>query len=124
MSKKKRGKRRRGTLLPQTKALRHLAENGILADPVERKMGLISKDFLGFADIIAVDPLTGVVWFIQVTSRSNFASRRKKILESDVARKVARANPKAIYIAVWGYDSKSDELKPQRSEFVRPDDFD
>lgn len=122
MAAKKR-KRRKG-LLPQTKALRYLAQLGLIADMAERKMGLISKDWGGFADIVAVDPLLGTVQFIQVTSRSNFASRKKKILESDVARVIARCRPDTIWILVWGYDSKLDSLEPQREERILPDDFD
>ena len=119
----KKRKRRKG-LLPQTKALRYLAQLGLIADMAERKMGLISRDWGNFADVIAVDPLLGTVQFIQVTSRSNFASRKKKILESDVAGVIARCRPDTIWILVWGYDSKLDSLKPQREERILPDDFD
>jgi len=116
-------KRRKG-LLPQTKALRYLADHGLIADMAERKMGLISKDWGGFADIVAVDPLLGVVSFIQVTSCSNFASRRRKILESDVARRVVRCNKDYIRVIVWGYDSKLETYEPQRTQQIYSEDFD
>lgn len=99
-------KKRRKGLLPQTKALRYLQEHNWIADPVERKMGLLSKDWGGFADILAVRPETSEAMLIQVTSDTNFASRVKKCLENDEAMRIAAAMP-LIQIQVWGYRSGS-----------------
>ena len=114
-------KRRRKGLLPQTKALRFLAANNWIADPAERKLGLISKDWGGFADIVAVNSIQAEVLFLQVTSRANVSSRRKKILENDNARELVGFPH--LQVEVWGYDSKSTSLQPERVERIALDDF-
>ena len=67
---------------PTARALDTLRRLGWQHDVVERTITRkIKKDFLGIIDIIAIDGST--TYGIQVTSGSNHAARRDKILASD-----------------------------------------
>jgi len=106
-------------LLPATKAVRYLREQGWIAGPAELKLGKVSKDWGGFADIIADGP-DGVL-YLQVTGWTNFASRRTKILENADARTIV-SRPNRI-IEVWSYKPGRD-LVPDRVERLTKIDFD
>lgn len=120
MASTKRKKRRKG-LLPQTKAVRFLATHGWVVDPAERKMGKVSKDWGGFADIIAIHPRSGSVMLLQVTSVNNFSSRVKKVLANENARALAQLD--YVEIVVWGHDSAVEDYAPQRSVNLQTSDF-
>lgn len=67
---------------PQVRSTRFLEQDGWLVEIVERNVTRqIKKDLFGFADLLAIQfcekPL-----LIQVTSRSNIQSRRKKVLRA------------------------------------------
>ena len=96
-----RRKGRKG-LLPQTRAVRWLEACLYIADPCERKIGLLSKDWGGFADILAISPERTEVLLIQVTSNSNFASRVKKCLDNENAQRIIKTMP-LVRVEVWGY---------------------
>jgi len=94
-------------LLPITRSVRKLRDDGWLADIAERKQGPFSKDFLGFADIVALKRLTpyvaGVpaVLLVQATGWTNVSARVKKISESEEAWSCLEAG---CTIEVWGWD--------------------
>jgi len=86
-------------------------ERGWLADLAERRLGRgrISRDYLGFADIIAItreaEPIA-----IQHTSNSggNMSARRKKVLASLQAADWARRGGRVLLIA-WNANGKCRE---------------
>jgi hypothetical protein len=72
----------------------------MIADKAESKMGTFSKDWGGFADVVAAVP-GGPVHFIQCTSKSNMSSRRRKIMASVDAKRVVREC--GCVVELWGW---------------------
>ena len=66
---------------PTSRSLKLLKDEGKLAEVVERWNAFTKqrKDFLGFIDILAVDPSTKTTWGIQCTSTGNMNARINKI---------------------------------------------
>jgi len=63
---------------PTNRTIQHLHSRGCLADVVERRITkILTKDWLGFADIIAASEHGPIA--VQATSSSNFAARMKKL---------------------------------------------
>jgi hypothetical protein len=71
-------------MTPTARSLRFLREQGWVADVVERRMPgcAITKDFLGFADILAVRPGELGVQAVQTTTRAHQAHRYAKVQAS------------------------------------------
>lgn len=63
-------------------------ERNWLADLAERRTGRVSRDYLGFADVVALDELARPI-AIQHTSHANLSSRRRKVLGSTEAQEWA-----------------------------------
>jgi len=86
------------------KALKCLRADGYLVDIVEKTIPktYIKKDLYGFIDLLAIrkDEILGV----QVTSDSNFASRRTKIQNHENLVTVLESG---IRIEVWGFKKGS-----------------
>lgn len=57
-----------------------MVKNDLLGGKVERQTGPIKRDFLGIVDFVGFDK-KGKGILIQVTSKSNISSHRKKIRE-------------------------------------------
>jgi len=91
-------------------ALRILAKMGCVADITERRvMKRLTKDWLGFGDIIAVPPKGVGVLVLQVTSMTNVSSRVNKILANENVSQVLRAEN---WVEVWGLNSEG-SIKPR-----------
>jgi len=109
------------TLLPATRSVRLLREKGYVADMAERKMGLLSKDWGGFADLMGIrrgldEGIPPFGWsegepdvvFIQATGWSNTSSRVKKVLANPDAYDCVRAGCRVF---VHGWDRRKEEPK-------------
>lgn len=92
-------------MTPTARSLEQCRKNGWLADVVERRIphSFITKDFLGFVDIIAVGD--GKTMGIQTTSGSNHAARVRKIIteRQDAARAWLGAGN---LILVWSWSKR------------------
>ena len=98
------------------RVLRELRAAGYTAEVVERwdSFGHVRKDLFGVIDVLAVG--NGHTLAVQVTSRGNMASRRRKVRECEAFSRMLGAG---WIIQVWGYDKpghrwrvKVDELNP------------
>ena len=91
-------------LLPVTRSVRRLQENGWVADIAERKMGVISRDWCHFADIVAIrhghNGYPNVI-LVQATGWTNVSTRLKKIKQSEEAMRCVSAG---CQVQVWGWD--------------------
>lgn len=110
---------------PTQRTLKYLRDMGAEVDIVERRAGrFVTKDFLGFADIIAVFPASIVA--VQVTSHSggNYSARRKKILAEPRALMWLRAGG---LIELHGWHKKGPRGKRKlwtlRAEAIVEGDF-
>jgi hypothetical protein len=96
-------------MTPVERTIQWFFDRGIIAGRVDRRMGPIEMDWpgkgVGFADILAV-PLEGPV-LIQVTSKSNHASRVKKVLASAYA--VRTCLQRGLAVSVWSWAADEDE---------------
>lgn len=109
-------------LLPQSRALRHLEELGWVVGACETKIGFKSKDWAGFADILAVFPENTDVKLIQVTDDTNFSKRVAKCFLNKCAQRIINTMP-IVAIEVWGYrnDAYSCQWpKAKLSAYYRP----
>ena len=92
-------------MTPTQRSLKHLREDGWLAEVVERwiPQARKRKDLFGFVDIVALrdDTTLGV----QVTSGSNVSARVHKIADSDLVGAV-RCAGWAIHVHGWRKNSK------------------
>jgi hypothetical protein len=79
---------------------KRLIERGYHPELVETYIAQIrqKRDLFGFGDFLALKK--NEVLLVQVTSRSNMSSRRKKIAESPLVGVVRDAN---IRIELWGF---------------------
>jgi len=93
------------TWLPITRSLAKMRADGWLADYAERKMGVISSDWCGFADLVGIRHGPRVL-LVQATSWGHVADRVRKILRSEAA---SRAALMGASIVVWGWDPYKDE---------------
>ena len=92
--KKKRQKSHTGRVIDM------LGSVGYLVDPVERKIKWnLTKDWLGFGDLIAVGGNVMGMLVVQVTSPSNVAARVHKILSMPI--KVRKVLQHKNRIEVW-----------------------
>jgi uncharacterized membrane protein YqiK len=66
---------------PTARTLGYLRQRGYLAGVVEQRVPhtFITRDLLGFADVLAVHADVPGALFVQVTSGANHAARRKKL---------------------------------------------
>ena len=85
---------------PTARSLKHLREQGYLAEVVERWIpgANIRKDLFGFVDIVAIRGSERLC--VQTTSGSNVSARVKKIAEHENLSAVQRAG---FSIAVHGW---------------------
>ena len=69
-------------MTPTARTLLELRKRGCIADIVERRLAktFVTKDLFGFLDIVAMEPGRQGLLGVQTTSRSNQATRVKKIL--------------------------------------------
>ena len=89
------------------KTVRLLEENGFLADVVERANRAIRQDFLGFIDVVGVSP-EGVMVGLQVTSHGNRASRKAKILDSDLlSSRCSELVRRGVIVEIWGWKTRN-----------------
>lgn len=69
---------------PTQLTLKYLREAGYTCDIVERRITKwTTRDFLGFADILAVKPGTIGVLAVQTTTVDNQSTRKKKVMGID-----------------------------------------
>ena len=110
MTKKK--PKKVSTLLPVTRSVRRLRELGWIADIAERKIGLFSKDWGGFADIVAItaqDSVSGpMVLLVQATGWGNVADRKRKVLACPEAYECCYAGCR---IEIWGWSKDKADPK-------------
>jgi hypothetical protein len=108
-------------LTPTARTLEYLRRSHYLPDVVERWLPRINRrrDFLGFADILAVRPGDPGVLAIQATTRGHVSDR--------LAR--ARSRPELVTwlrsgnrFEVWGWYQVADRWRVHRVE-VRPQDL-
>jgi len=114
-------KKKVSSLLPVTRSVRRLQSLGWVADIAERKMGVLSRDWCNFADIVAVRPGHNGhprVLFVQATGWTNVSSRLKKVRENEEALSCLVCG---CDIQVWGWDRYKEE---PRIEHVRMEDWD
>ena len=71
-------------MTPMARTLAYLREQGFVAEVVERRVPgcPITKDFLGFADVLAIHPARTGVLAIQTTTRAHQAHRLAKVQAS------------------------------------------
>jgi hypothetical protein len=83
------------------RVLKSLRDDGYIAEVVERWDAFSRRrhDLFGFIDILAVGH--GETKAIQVTSRDNMASRRRKMLASEELKALLQAG---WSVELWGYD--------------------
>jgi hypothetical protein len=98
-----------------TRSVRRLQKLGWVADIAERKMGVLSRDWCNFADIVAVRHGHGGprVVLVQATGWSNVSSRLKKVRASKEAMVCVSAG---CQVEVWGWDRYKDEPRIVRIE--------
>lgn len=86
---------------PTQRTLKEMRERGYLCEVVEKRIPFkpITKDLFGFIDILCVK--AGEIVGVQATSRSNIASRVKKIAEHENVGKVRDAGIR-ILVMGWG----------------------
>jgi hypothetical protein len=85
---------------PQSRAIKALRAEGWIVDVVERRITkFLTRDLFGGFDLFAVDG-DGNTALIQVTSRSNVASRVSKIAGLPAVPWLRKAQ---IGLYVWGY---------------------
>ena len=109
MAAKKKSKRKKvSKLLPVTRSVRRLQELGWVADIAERKMGVLSRDWCNFADIVAIRPGHGGprVIFVQATGHTNVSSRVNKVRESEEAMRCILSG---CEVQVWGWDAYKED---------------
>lgn len=95
-------KKKAARLSPTKLALDECARRGWIAEKVEQRLPrcFVTKDFLGCIDILALTDTSFLG--IQVTSRSNHASRRTKALLEPRLRRWFKLGGR---FAVWSYDT-------------------
>jgi hypothetical protein len=114
-----RRRRHQGSVSTDRLTLDWIRTRGWVGDLVERRVSFarrgkrsgVSRDFLGFADIVALEP-GGRAVAIQHTSASNFASRRRKVLGSPEAACWAYAGGRVLVLG-WrpkGADVRIEDL--------------
>ncbi len=89
-------------MTPTQRSLKHLRDQGHLAEVVERWIPQARKrhDLWGFVDILSLSP-EGQVVGVQATSLSNVSARIKKITDHANLPMVRRAGV-VIYVHGWG----------------------
>lgn len=98
------------------KSLKLLKEEGYFAQVVECTIPntFIKKDLFGVFDILAVNA-EGVVVFVQVTSKSNASSRRKKVLEAEVTEAILMGGSR-VELHLW--QKKSNRWKVTKEQIT------
>jgi len=93
---------------PTARSLRYLRERQCIATVVERfnPGAKVRVDFLGFGDILALEPGRHGVLAVQVTTTSNMAARIKKIESEALARNVTAWLSAGNRIRVHGWSLK------------------
>lgn len=86
---------------PTQLSLDRLRKDGYIADKVEQRVPHTNttRDLFGFVDIVAVRGAETLA--VQATSRSNMASRVRKIADSPHIAAVREAGWRVV---VWGWD--------------------
>ena len=102
--------------LPVTRTLEWLIDHGWMASRVDRHAGGISHDAFGCFDVAAKKrDLPGTLW-IQCTSASNHAARRKKLAErKDMIGLIVATGDQA---EIWSWSDKPD---PRREVLAYPE---
>ena len=98
------------------RVMKALRSEGYIVEVVERWDSFSRRrhDLFGFIDILAVGK--GLTRAIQVTSRDNMSSRRKKMQEAPELAALAEAG---WFVELWGYD-KPNRLWRLKIENVTP----
>ena len=106
--------------IPSSRTLELLRRNGFYADMVERRVHkFVTKDFLGFIDMIGCSPTAGITVGIQATSRSNQSSRMKKVLESPELTENCLAFLQAgNFFEVWGWGKRNRKTQSGATKVV------
>lgn len=93
-------------MTPTQRSLKHLRDQGHLAEVVERWIPQARKrhDLWGFVDILSLSP-EGEVVGVQATSLSNVSARVRKITEHENIAAVRKAGVRVLVFG-WGRDSK------------------
>ena len=100
--------------MPKTvdqKTVAWLEGKGFLVGKVERQTGKIKRDLFGFGDFVALKGDDTVL--VQATSASNFASRVKKINESDLLDRVRET------WNVWALAFYPDDREPKMATWSK-----
>ena len=105
---------RRKRLATDKLTLGLLRSKGWIVDLAERRQGPISRDFLGFADVVGLDEKGRAVAVQHTGSASsggNMQARRRKILDSSHARAWAERGGRVILLC-WlnEFEWKAEEL--------------
>ena len=93
-------------MTPTQRSLKHLRDQGHLAEVVERWIPQARKrhDLWGFVDILSLSP-EGEVVGVQATSLSNVSARVRKITEHENIAAVRKAGVRVLVFG-WGRDAK------------------
>jgi hypothetical protein len=98
------------------RVLKQLREEGWYATSVDYWDAFTrrTKDLFGCIDVLAIGPDGTLA--VQVTSRSNMSSRRKKILASEAWPHMKTAG---WHVEVWGYDQPQGKGTTWRLKTIR-----
>lgn len=101
------------------KSMTYLKEKGYEVDVCESRKGPVTVDLFNLFDIMAINDEYTVG--VQVTTGSNHAARRTKILESYVARIWMKSATRDILILSWSQpvtDGKKQRTWVPREEWI------
>ena len=100
---------------PTSRTLKALRKRGWEADIVERRLTkFVTKDFFGFADILAV--MDDETLAVQCTTVVNQSARVKKVLAERRTFKWMRAHNR---VQVWGWAKRDVNGKPRWQPTIR-----
>jgi hypothetical protein len=109
-------------MTPTARTIAYFFDRGIIAGSIESRQGPITVDWpgkgVGFADILVADPDGPLL--IQVTSRSNHASRRTKMLNGS-AHAIRSCLRCGLRVELWSWAPDDDQ---PRVEAVTEADLD
>lgn len=104
---------------PNYKSLLFLRECGYEADISERRVGNVSKDLFGVFDGMALSGENIIFW--QATSRSNIASRVRKVKDSAAWVRIKAMSGAEIWFFGWD-DDRARILRYKLGELVESAD--
>lgn len=83
---------------PNTRSLEEMERRGYMVDIVERRVGPITKDLFGIADLVAVGP---DIVAIQATTSSHVSNRVHKIARAEGVLAVLRKAGIRVVVHGW-----------------------